>query len=236
MSGYPPEDLVLKNAFLDAVRAGVEALAADTADGGPGLIVGAPWLDDDGKRYNAALVLDGGKIVTRRDKYDLPNYGVFDEKRVFDAGAPPGPVNFRGVRLGLAVCEDMWTPDVCETLQESGAEILIIINGSPYERRQSRCAAQPCGRPGKRNRLAVDLHKPSRRPGRIGVRWRFVRAQCRPQDGGGRAPICRKSVGHALAARATVKNRGAAARASLRNRSRAASASTRRWFWACAIM
>ena len=134
VSGYPPEDLVLKNAFLDAVRAGVEALAADTADGGSGLIVGAPWLDDDGKRYNAALVLDGGKIVTRRDKYDLPNYGVFDEKRVFDAGAPPGPVNFRGVRLGLAVCEDMWTPDVCETLQESGAEILIIINGSPYER------------------------------------------------------------------------------------------------------
>jgi NAD+ synthase len=134
VSGYPPEDLVLKNAFLAAVREGVEALAADTADGGPGLIVGAPWLDDDGKRYNAALMLDGGKIVTRRDKYDLPNYGVFDEKRVFDAGAPPGPVNFRGVRLGVAVCEDMWTPDVCETLQESGAEILVIINGSPYER------------------------------------------------------------------------------------------------------
>ena len=116
------------------MRAGVEALAADTADGGPGLIVGAPWLDTDGKRYNAALVLDGGKIVTRRDKHDLPNYGVFDEKRVFDAGAPPGPVNFRGVRLGLAVCEDMWTPDVSETLQESGAEILVFINGSPYER------------------------------------------------------------------------------------------------------
>jgi len=134
VSGYPPEDLVLKNAFLDAVRTGVEALAEDTADGGPGLIVGAPWRDDDGKRYNAALVLDGGKIVTRRDKYDLPNYGVFDEKRVFDAGAMPGPVNFRGVRLGLAVCEDMWTSDVSETLAESGAEILVFINGSPYER------------------------------------------------------------------------------------------------------
>jgi NAD+ synthase len=134
VSGYPPEDLVLKNAFLDAVRAGIEALAADTADGGPGLIVGAPWLAEDGKRYNSALLLEGGKIVTRRDKYDLPNYGVFDEKRVFDAGAPPGPVNFRGVRLGLAVCEDMWTPDVSETLQESGAEILVFINGSPYER------------------------------------------------------------------------------------------------------
>ncbi len=134
VSGYPPEDLILKNAFLEAARAGVETLAAETADGGPGLIVGAPWLDDDGKRYNAALVLDGGKIATRRDKYDLPNYGVFDEKRVFDAGAPPGPVNYRGVRLGLAVCEDMWTPDVSETLQESGAELLLFINGSPYER------------------------------------------------------------------------------------------------------
>ncbi len=134
VSGYPPEDLVLKNAFLDAVHAGVEALAEETADGGPGLILGAPWLAEDGKRYNAALVLDGGEIVTRRDKYDLPNYGVFDEKRVFDAGAPPGPVNYRGVRLGLAVCEDMWTPDVAETLQESGAEILVFINGSPYER------------------------------------------------------------------------------------------------------
>ncbi len=134
VSGYPPEDLVLKNAFLEAVRAGVEALAEETADGGPGLIVGAPWLAEDGKRYNAALVLDGGKIVTRRDKHDLPNYGVFDEKRVFDAGAPPGPVNFRGVRLGLAVCEDMWTADISETLVESGAEILVFINGSPYER------------------------------------------------------------------------------------------------------
>ncbi len=134
VSGYPPEDLVLKNAFLDAVRGGVEALAEETADGGPGLIVGAPWLAEDGKRYNAALVLDGGKIITRRDKHDLPNYGVFDEKRVFDAGAPPGPVNFRGVRLGLAVCEDMWTADISETLVESGAEILVFINGSPYER------------------------------------------------------------------------------------------------------
>ena len=134
VSGYPPEDLILKDAFLVACRVAVEALAADTADGGPALIVGAPWLEDDGRRYNAALLLDGGSIVTRRNKWDLPNYGVFDEKRVFDAGELPGPVNCRGVRLGLAVCEDMWTPDVAETLMESGAEILVIINGSPYER------------------------------------------------------------------------------------------------------
>jgi NAD+ synthase len=139
VSGYPPEDLILKDAFLRACRAGVEALAAETADGGPALLIGAPWLvEDDGsgekRRYNAALLLDEGRIVTQRYKWDLPNYGVFDEKRVFDAGELPGPVNFRGVRLGVGVCEDMWTPDVAETLMESGAEILVIINGSPYER------------------------------------------------------------------------------------------------------
>ncbi|MBT4906418.1 MAG: NAD+ synthase [Rhodospirillaceae bacterium] len=134
ITGYPPEDLILKNAFVRAAMDAVEALAAETADGGPGLIVGAPWFDDDGNRYNAAIVLDDGKVQTVRYKWDLPNYGVFDEKRIFKAGELPGPVNFRGVRLGLAVCEDMWTPDVCETLMESGAEILVVINGSPYER------------------------------------------------------------------------------------------------------
>ena len=134
VTGYPPEDLILKNAFVRAAMAGVEALATETADGGPGLIIGTPWLDEHGRRFNAAAVLDDGKIQTLRFKWDLPNYGVFDEKRVFDAGDLPGPVNFRGVRLGIAVCEDMWTPDVSETLMESGADILVVINGSPYER------------------------------------------------------------------------------------------------------
>ncbi|MCZ8310987.1 MAG: NAD+ synthase [Magnetospirillum sp.] len=132
LSGYPPEDLVLKPAFLAACREALEALAADTADGGPGLVVGTPWLED-GKRYNAICVLDGGKIATQRFKHHLPNYGVFDEKRVFDAGPLPGPVNFRGVRLGLMVCEDMWFADVAECLVESGAEILVVPNGSPFE-------------------------------------------------------------------------------------------------------
>ena len=134
VTGYPPEDLILKNAFVRAAMAAVEELAADTKDGGPGLIIGTPWLDDEGRRFNAAAVLDDGKVQTLRFKWDLPNYGVFDEKRVFNAGELPGPVNFRGVRLGVGVCEDMWTPDVCETLMESGAEILVVINGSPYER------------------------------------------------------------------------------------------------------
>lgn len=132
VSGYPPEDLVLKPAFQDAVVAAVEALAADTADGGPALLVGAPWVKD-GKLYNAALLLAGGKIAALRFKHDLPNYGVFDEKRVFTAGPLPGPMVFNGVRLGVMVCEDMWTQDSAECLAESGAEILIVPNGSPYE-------------------------------------------------------------------------------------------------------
>ncbi len=132
VAGYPPEDLVLKPAFQEAVVKAVDALAADTADGGPAMLVGAPWVKD-GKLYNAALLLAGGKIAALRFKHDLPNYGVFDEKRVFTAGPLPGPMVFNGVRLGVMVCEDMWTPDSAECLAESGAEILIVPNGSPYE-------------------------------------------------------------------------------------------------------
>jgi len=130
--GYPPEDLVLKPFFQDRIDAAVQSLASDTADGGPALLLGAPWRDG-GKPYNAALLLDGGGIAGVRCKYDLPNYGVFDEKRVFEGGPLPGPVSFRGVRLGVMVCEDMWTPDVTECLEESGAEILVVINGSPFD-------------------------------------------------------------------------------------------------------
>lgn len=130
--GYPPEDLVLKPFFLDKVEDVVQSLAARTADGGPALLVGAPWRVE-GRRHNAALLLDGGKIQAIRLKHDLPNYGPFDEKRVFDAGPLPGPVNFRGVRLGVLVCEDMWKPDVAETLAETGAELLVVPNGSPFE-------------------------------------------------------------------------------------------------------
>ena len=132
VAGYPPEDLVRKPAFVKACEAAVAALALETADGGPGVIVGGPW-QDGGMLYNAAFVLDGGRIVARRAKHELPNYGVFDEKRVFDAGASPGPVAFRGFRLGLMICEDWWFPAVSETLCESGAEMLLSINGSPFE-------------------------------------------------------------------------------------------------------
>ena len=138
ISGYQPEDLVLKRAFVAACEAAVEQLAADTADGGPGVIVGTPWRNGE-KLHNAAFVLEGGKIIARRAKHELPNYGVFDDKRVFDAGPAPGPVVFRGFRLGLMICEDWWFPDVSETLAESGAEILLSVNASPFEdTKQSR--------------------------------------------------------------------------------------------------
>jgi NAD+ synthase len=132
LAGYPPEDLVLKGAFLQEAEDAANTLAADTADGGPGLLVGAPWRAE-GKRHNAALLLDGGRIAAIRFKHHLPNYGVFDEQRVFHPGPCPGPMVFRGIRLGVQVCEDMWFQDVTECLQESGAEILVVTNGSPFE-------------------------------------------------------------------------------------------------------
>jgi NAD+ synthase len=132
VSGYPPEDLVLKPAFVDAAMAAVERLAQATGDGGPAMIVGSPWRDGI-KVMNAALLLEGGRIASIRYKHDLPNYGVFDEKRLFASGPLPGPMPFKGVRLGVMVCEDMWTPDAAECLQESGAELLLVPNGSPFE-------------------------------------------------------------------------------------------------------
>ena len=131
--GYSPEDLVLKPALQAASRAMVEQLARETADGGPAMIIGTPWVENE-KLYNACCLLDGGVITAVRFKVNLPNYGVFDEKRVFVPGPLPGPVNFRGVRLGVPVCEDIWSEEVVETLAETGAELLVVPNGSPYWR------------------------------------------------------------------------------------------------------
>ena len=131
LTGYPPEDLVLKPAFQAAARSALEELAA-TLSGGPGVLVGTIW-PDAGKLYNAVVLLDGGKIAAVRTKYDLPNYGVFDEKRVFASGPLPGPIAFRGVRIGVPICEDIWTEEVCECLSETGAEILISPNGPPFD-------------------------------------------------------------------------------------------------------
>ncbi len=130
--GYPPEDLVLKPALQRDAREAIEKLARETADGGPAVLIGAPWREA-GNLYNACLLLEGGKIAGRSFKHDLPNYGVFDEKRVFAAGPMPGPFAIRGVRIGVPICEDIWTPDVVECLTETGGEILLVPNGSPFE-------------------------------------------------------------------------------------------------------
>ncbi|WP_397598607.1 NAD+ synthase [Sphingorhabdus sp.] len=130
--GYPAEDLVLKPAF--AARAAVELakLAEATADGGPAMLVGSIFLDD-GALYNGIALLDGGQIAAVRYKHELPNYGTFDEKRIFASGPMPEPVLFKGVRIGVPICEDGWLAPVSLHLKERGAELLISTNGSPYE-------------------------------------------------------------------------------------------------------
>jgi NAD+ synthase len=132
IGGYPPEDLVLKAGYQAACRSAVEALARETADG-PAVLMGSPWVED-GQLYNAYLLLHAGRVEALRYKVELPNYGVFDEKRVFAAGPMPGPIVFNGVRIGIPICEDIWGADVVECVGETGGEILLVPNGSPYWR------------------------------------------------------------------------------------------------------
>ena len=136
ISGYPPEDLVLKPSFQEACKNAVMELALETNDGGPAMIVSAPWLDG-GSLYNAAILLDEGKVISVVAKHNLPNYGVFDEVRIFEPGPCPTAVDFRGLKLGLMTCEDMWVSDVTKSLKAGRAEVLVVINASPYEMEKS---------------------------------------------------------------------------------------------------
>ena len=132
LAGYPVDDLVLRRDFMAEVEAGLQRLAALTDDGGPAIIVGAPHVEGDAV-MNSVFVLDEGRVMARRDKVNLPSYGVFDDKRNFTAGEMPGPVMVRGVKLGLPVCEDIWSPDVVECLSESGADMIVAVNASPFD-------------------------------------------------------------------------------------------------------
>jgi NAD+ synthase len=132
ISGYPPEDLVLRRSFVAACKTACEELAKEFA-AGPAILMGLPWREGE-LLHNSVALLKDGRIETVRHKFDLPNYGVFDEKRVFQPGPAPGPISLKGVRLGLPICEDIWTEETCETLAETGAEILLSPNGSPFER------------------------------------------------------------------------------------------------------
>jgi NAD+ synthase len=128
--GYPPEDLVLRPSVVDACHAAVDCLTRESRSG-PALIVTTPWRQH-GSVYNAAVLIDK-ESTTIRFKCDLPNYGVFDEKRVFTPGPLPEPVHFRGIRIGMPICEDIWTPAVTAHLARAGAELLVVPNGSPFE-------------------------------------------------------------------------------------------------------
>jgi len=142
--GYPPEDLVLKPALVE--RAGQELLrlADATKDGGPAMLVGTV-IANRGILFNAVALLDEGEIKAVRLKRELPNYGTFDEKRLFAPGPLPDPIDFRGVKIGIPICEDIWYPFVCAHLASQGAEILLTPNGSPYEiDKDERRIAQVC--------------------------------------------------------------------------------------------
>ncbi|WP_171175932.1 NAD+ synthase [Ruegeria sp. HKCCD8929] len=132
ITGYNTQDLVMKPVFHSAAIAAVQALAEDCAEG-PALAIGGPWVEDD-RLYNAYLILKGGKIASKVLKHHLPNETVFDEVRIFDAGPLGGPYSVGNTRVGSPICEDSWHEDVSETLEETGAEFLLIPNGSPYFR------------------------------------------------------------------------------------------------------
>jgi NAD+ synthase len=132
LSGYPCDDLVLRDDFMNDIAAGIDQLALLTADGGPAIAVGAP-TKDSGSIYNSVFILDDGKQIARFDKVNLPNYGVFDDKRNFTSGQMPGPIMLRGLKIGFPICEDIWEPDVAECLEESGADLIIAMNASPFD-------------------------------------------------------------------------------------------------------
>ncbi|HEX8413447.1 MAG TPA: nitrilase-related carbon-nitrogen hydrolase, partial [Sphingomicrobium sp.] len=132
LTGYPPEDLVLKPEFVRRTMEAAARLVDATASPGPAILFGS-IVSEGGFNYNAVILADGGRVIGRSLKRELPNYGTFDEKRVFASGPLPEPIEFRGVKLGVPICEDIWLDQVSAHLANAGAEILLVPNGSPYE-------------------------------------------------------------------------------------------------------
>jgi NAD+ synthase len=132
MSGYPADDLVLNHAFLRAIKKHFDILISESVNFSSGAVITLPWLEND-KIYNAAFVVERGKILGKVLKHNLPNYGTFDDKRVFASGALPEPILFRGHKLGVIICEDTWFPEASTSVKKGGAEIIISSNASPFE-------------------------------------------------------------------------------------------------------
>ncbi len=131
-TGYPPEDLVLRPSFIRQVEAHVHTLVSGTKDFKGCAAISSPWVID-GALYNAILAVSAGRIMGVFAKHRLPNYGVFDEKRIFEAGGIPVPLDFHGRKIGFLTCEDIWFPEGANALKSAGAEILIVPNASPYD-------------------------------------------------------------------------------------------------------
>ncbi|HET6940692.1 MAG TPA: NAD+ synthase [Sphingomicrobium sp.] len=132
LTGYPPEDLVLKPEFVRRTMEAAERLIDSTSTPGPAVLFGSIH-NEGGLDYNVMILAEGGRMLARTLKRELPNYGTFDEKRVFASGPLPEPIDFRGVKIGVPICEDIWQEVVCSHLADAGAEFLLVPNGSPYE-------------------------------------------------------------------------------------------------------
>ena len=201
--GYPPEDLALKPAAVAACHAALERLALRTK-GACAALIGLPWASGEDRPHNAFALIADGAVKDVTFKVDLPNYGVFDEKRVFAPGAAPKVFEFKGVRLGVPVCEDIWDAGPCGVLKAAAARGLDRperIALPPHGRGR---AAGDRSRPHRRDRPADALRQPGGRAGRVGVRRRLVRADRRWLDLPQAADVRRGADPHRVDARATV--------------------------------
>ncbi|EIZ78959.1 NAD+ synthase [Novosphingobium sp. Rr 2-17] len=160
--GYPPEDLILKPALIERAAAQLQTLAQASAADGPAMLVGSAFVLD-GALHNGVALLDQGRVAAVRLKHELPNYGTFDEMRLFQPGPLPEPMIVRGTMIGVPICEDIWHSEVCRHLADFGAEMLICINGSPYEINKDALRIE-----GVAKRRAVDTGLPLAYLNRVG--------------------------------------------------------------------
>tara|TARA_B110001454_G_scaffold145951_1_gene135451 strand:- start:2899 stop:4554 length:1656 start_codon:yes stop_codon:yes gene_type:complete len=148
LTGYPPEDLVLKSAFQDKFMNAIQEIAQYTKSKDCYVLVGSPWVEED-KVFNAAVLLGDGKIITKHFKNALPNYGVFDEKRIFDHGNEFNHFNLKGKNIGIFICEDIWVDETQDKLKSKKIDLAVSLNASPYEINKIK----------KRELLAIEFSK-----------------------------------------------------------------------------
>ena len=183
VSGYPPEDLLFHSGMRLQVARSLERLKAGGARHHPDR--GYPEYDG-ATIFNSAIVIRDGVVLANHRKACLPNYRVFDEKRYFTPGTDPTVVDFNGMKAGILVCEDVWDPEPARQAREAGAEVLLVINASPYEvDKQAQREQRGRARAGRETRHSAGVRQPDRRSGRAGVRRQFLRHGCR-----GRGDAC----------------------------------------------